>query len=146
MLDAMNILTKIVLGGAGAGLIGLGSLGATTIALAAAPAASVQQGQQAQKPDRKVIRKAVFEAEADAVGMKPADLRKGLRDGKSVEQIAAAKDLSKEQVAARMVATLRPVLDGLVDSHQITRKQADRVLDRVGKGAIPYWDGLHKKK
>jgi hypothetical protein len=147
MLGAMNhFISKIVLVGAGAGLLGLASLGAATTALAAAPAASVQQGQQVQKPDRKVIHRAVFEAEAGAVGLTPAELRKALRDGKTVQQIAAAKDLTKEQVAGRMVVTLRPVFDGLVARHEITRKQADRVLDRVGKGAIPYWDGLHRKK
>lgn len=143
----MNMISKFVLGGAGAALLGLGTLGATaTPALAAAKAAPAAQAQKPDRDARRAVARAVFEAEADALGMKPEELREALKNGKTVSQIAAAKGLTKDQVADRMAASLKPALDKLVDAHKISRAEADRVLDRIAKGHIPFWNGRHHKK
>jgi hypothetical protein len=54
--------------------------------------------------------------------------------------------MTKDQFAAKLAANLKPRLEKLVDSKAITQAQADKVLDRISKGFIPFWDGLHRRK
>ncbi len=147
----LPLISKIVLGGAGSALLGIATLGSAPVASAfdAAPAAQVSQAAKPdhkgdRKQDRRLIQEAVFEAEADALGMKPEGLREALRNGKSIEQLAQERGLTKDQVVDRTVKSLRPALDKLVDEKKITREQADRVLDRIQKGHLPGWH--HHKK
>ena len=101
-------------------------------------------------PDRHAARhavvKAVVDSEADVLGIKPEELRKDLRDGKKVADLAKAKGMTKEQFAAKLVVDIKPRLEALVDHKMITQAQADKILDRIAKGYVPFWDGIHRKK
>jgi hypothetical protein len=147
------VIGKLVLGGAGAALLAGSLLGAqATNAFAAGPtpgATPAQSTAPATKPDpsdRKFIRRAVFAAEANVLGLKPEDLRSALRSGKTVEQLAQVKDMNKEQFADRLATAAKPDFDKLVDAHKISRAQADKVLAGIRAGHIPFWNGIHHKK
>jgi hypothetical protein len=109
-------------------------------------AAGTQQPSADRHADRRAIRRAVIEAEADVLGIKPEELVKDLKAGQKVSDLAKAKGLTKEQFAARLIASLKPRLDALVDHNVITRAQADKVLDWIQKGHVPFWDGLRHRK
>lgn len=142
---------KLVLGGTGAAVLGVGLLGgsATSAFAAASPAPAASPAAPTAKhdpSDRRPVRAAVVAAEAAALDIKPEDLRAALKSGKTVEQLAQAKGMSKEQFADRLASTVKPALDKLVDAKTITRAQADRVLARIRAGHIPFWNGIHHKK
>lgn len=142
---------KLVLGGTGAAVLGVGLLGgsATSAFAAASPAPAASPAAPTAKhdpSDRRLVRAAVVAAEAAALDIKPEDLRAALKSGKTVEQLAQAKGMSKEQFADRLASTVKPALDKLVDAKTITRAQADRVLARIRAGHIPFWNGIHHKK
>ena len=109
-------------------------------------AAGTQQPSADRHSDRRAIRRAVIEAEADVLGLKPEELVKDLKAGQKVSDLAKAKGLTKEQFAARLIVNLKPRLDALVDHKVITRAQADKVLDWIQKGHVPFWDGLRHRK
>jgi hypothetical protein len=54
--------------------------------------------------------------------------------------------MTKEQFEIRLGANLRPRLEVLVDHKVITQAQRDRVLDRISKGHVPFWDGIRPPK
>ena len=147
------LLGKLVLGGAGSALLGVSLLSGGTTALAAtnppkppAVAAKADKKNHDNRQDRRQIMRAVFEAEADVLGMKPEELRKALKDGKTVAQLAAAKGLTKDQFADRLATAVKPALDKLVDAHQITAAQEQKVLAAIRAGHIPFWNGVHHRK
>jgi hypothetical protein len=146
------LIGKLVLGGAGSALLGVSLLGAqATNAFAAspsptAPAQSTAPSTKHDPSDRRLVLHAVFAAEANVLGLKPEDLRAALKSGKTVEQLAQEKGLTKEQFADRLATAVKPDLDKLVDSHKLTRQQADKVLARIRAGHIPFWNGIHHKK
>jgi hypothetical protein len=121
-----------------AGVAALLSVGAVSAATTKPPAAH---------PDRSAVRMAVIESEAEVLGVTPQTLIKDLRAGQKVSDLARDKGITQEQFEARLVANLRPRLETLVDKKVITQAQADRLLDRISKGHIPFWDGIqpHKK-
>jgi hypothetical protein len=41
---------------------------------------------------------------------------------------------------------VKPRLEALVDKKEITQAQADKVLDRISKGYVPFWNGIHHHK
>jgi uncharacterized protein YaiL (DUF2058 family) len=144
------IAVKTVSAASAAALLSLGVAG--IIAQAATPNPNhptVTAGTKATKdahPDRRAIAKAVFEAEADLLTTTPEQLRKDLKDGKKVSDLAAAKGMNKDQFAAALGKNLKPRLKALVDTKVITQTQADKALDRIAKGHVPYWNGAHHKK
>jgi len=96
---------------------------------------------------RHAVVTAVVEAEADVLGIKPEELRKDLKDGQKVSDLAKAKGMTEDQFAARLAVNLKPRLEALVDHKQITQARADRILDRIAKGHVPFWNGIrHPKK
>ena len=109
-------------------------------------AARTQQPSADRHTDRRAVRRAVIEAEADVLGIKPEELVKDLKAGQKVSDLAKAKGLTKEQFTARLIANLKPRLDALVDHKVITRAQADKVLDWIQTGHIPFWDGLRHRE
>ncbi len=109
-------------------------------------AAGTQQPSADRHADRRAIRRAVIEAEADVLGIKPEELVKDLKAGQKVSDLAKAKGMTKEQFAARLIANLKPRLDALVDHKVITRAEADKVIDWIQKGHVPFWDGLRHRK
>jgi uncharacterized protein YaiL (DUF2058 family) len=139
----MNAFTalavKLVGGGAAAAVLSMGV--ATGIAQA-----STSSSNPDPKADRHAVRMAVLESEADVLGIKPEDLRKDLKAGQKVSDLAMAKGLTQQQFATKLDASLKPMLEQLVDHKQISQAQADRVLDRIDKGHIPWWNGVHHRK
>jgi len=109
-------------------------------------AAGTQQPSADRHTDRRAVRRAVIEAEADVLGIKPEELVKDLKAGQKVSDLAKAKGLTKEQFTARLIANLKPRLDALVDHKVITRAEADKVIDWIQKGHVPFWDGLRHRK
>ncbi|SRR5712692_5128603 len=134
-----------------AGVAVLLSAGAVS-ALAASPSprptptAGATQPSTDRHADRGAIRRAVIGAEADVLGIKPETLVKDLKAGQKVSDLARDKGLTKEQFETKLIASLKPRLETLVDHKVITQAQADRVLDRIAKGYAPFWDGIHHHK
>ncbi len=144
---------KLVLGGTGAALLGVSLVGLqATSAFAAsprptaAPARSAAPASTSDRSDRRLIRHAVFGAEAAVLAMKPEDLRASLRGGKTVEQLAQARGLNKDQFADKLASAVKPELDKLVDQHKITRAQDEKVQARIRAGHVPFWQGIKHKK
>jgi hypothetical protein len=134
-----------------AGVAALLSVGAVS-ALAASPSptpkptAGTSQPSTDRHADRRAIRAAVVEAEADILGITPQTLVKDLRAGQKVSDLAKDKEITEEQFETRLVANLKPRLEALVDKKVITQAQADKVLDRIAKGHVPFWNGIHRRK
>jgi hypothetical protein len=134
-----------------AGVAALLSVGAVN-AFAASPSPTPKPTAGATQPstdrhaDRRAIRRAIVEAEADVLGLKPETLVQDLKAGQKVSDLARDKGMTKEQFETRLVASLKPRLETLVDHKVITQAQADKTLDRISKGYVPFWDGIHRKK
>jgi len=134
-----------------AGVAALLSVGAVS-AFAASPSPTPKPTAGATQPstdrhaDRRAIRRAIVEAEADVLGIKPETLVQDLRAGQKVSDLAKDKGMTKEQFETRLIASLKPRLETLVDHKVITQAQADKTLDRIAKGHVPFWDGIHRKK
>jgi len=96
------------------------------------------------RSDRRAVARAVFESEADVLGIAPRTLREDLKKGQKVSDLAKDKGMTKEQFAMKLVANVKPRLEALVDHKVITQAQADKVIDRIANGHIPFWDGLHR--
>jgi len=89
------------------------------------------------------VRDAVFEAEAAVLRIPAKAFRADLERGIPVARLAREPGLGKEQFGNRLVINLKPRLAQLVHLRVITKAQADRVIDRMARGNIPWWDGLH---
>lgn len=122
----------------GAGLAALLSIGAVS--------ASTTSQSPSSHPGRQAVRAAVIEAEADVLGIPSQTLAKDLKAGQKVSDLARDKGITEEQFETRLAANLKPRLEALVDRKVITQAQADKVLDRISKGHIPFWNGLHPRK
>jgi len=146
-----GVAVKVVGGAATAALLSLGLAGGLAQAASPSPSPSPSTATgpgatQDSRADRRAVVAAVVESEADVLGIKPEELRKDLKAGQKVSDLAKAKGMDKAQFTARLIASLKPRLERLVDHKQITQAQADRVLDRISKGNVPFWDGRHHKK
>ena len=134
-----------------AGVAALLSMGAVS-AFAASPSpnptpkAGTTQPSTDRHADARAVRRAVIEAEADVLGIKPETLVKDLKAGQKVSDLAKDKGMTQEQFETKLVANLKPRLEVLVDKKVITQAQADKVLDRISKGHIPFWNGIHRRK
>ena len=143
------LAVKTIGAGTAAALLSLGV--AAGLAQAASPspnpstAASAKGAKHDARTDRRLILLAVVEAEADVLHITPGQLRDDLKHGQTVADLAKDRGMTKEQFAAKLVANLKPRLEALVDHKQITQAQADKVLDRISKGFIPFWNGIHHR-
>ena len=127
------VAVKAVGAAAAAAILGLG------VVQAASPTPTNHD-----RGDRRAIARAVFESEADVLGIAPKTLREDLRNGQKVSDLARDKGLTKEQFETKLIASVKPRLATLVDHKVITQAQADKVIDRISKGFVPFWDGLHR--
>lgn len=135
----MNPFAALAVKAAGAaGVAALLSIGAVS--------ASTAKPSTHAHPDRHAVRAAVIESEADVLGITPQTLVKDLKAGQKVSDLARDKGISQEQFETRLVANLKPRLETLVDKKVITQAQADKILDRISKGHIPFWNGVHPRK
>jgi hypothetical protein len=79
------------------------------------------------------LRMQILDGLADALGMTQSELRQGLRDGKSIADLAKTNGKSLDDVRKALKATAKARLDKAVKDEDLTQKQADRLLDRVGE-------------
>ena len=144
------LAVKTVGAGTAAALLSLGVAGGLAQAASPTPNPSPAASANPTKPDphkdRRLIFAAVFESEADVLHITPAQLREDLRQGQKVSDLAKDRGMTKDQFAARLSEVLKPRLEALVDKKEITQAQADKVLDRISKGYVPFWDGIHHHK
>ena len=123
------------------------SLGvAATYAQAAKPVPTPAAAKHHDPSDHAFVARAIFESEADVLKLTPQRLRADLRNGQTIADLAKAKGMNKDQFAAALNTILGPRLQALVANHTITQKQADKIVDRISKGHIPFWNGIHQHK
>ena len=142
------IAVKTIGAGAAAALISLGIAGSLAQAASPNPTPSSSTAAPAKTDthkDRRAIRLAILESEADVLHLTPAQLREYLRQGQKVSDLAKDRGMNKDQFAVALAANLKPRLETLVEHKVITQPQADKVLDRIAKGHIPFWNGIHHK-
>jgi hypothetical protein len=124
----------------------IGAAGVAALLSVGAVSASTAKPTTNAHPDRHAVRAAVIESEADVLGIAPQTLVQDLKAGQKVSDLARDKGITQEQFEARLGASLKPRLETLVDKKVITQAQADRLLDRISRGHIPFWNGLHSRK
>ena len=131
-----------------AALLGAGVVNAASPSPSPTSPAATSKTQPAndRHADRRAIRRAIIESEADILGIKPEQLVKDLKAGQKVSDLAKDRGMTKEQFAARLAVNLKPRLEALVDHKVITQAQADKVLDRIAHDYVPFWDGIHHRK
>jgi membrane-bound lytic murein transglycosylase B len=144
------LAVKTIGAGTAAALLSLGVAGVLAQAASPTPKPTPAAATAPAKPDphkdRRAIAVAVFESEADVLHITPAQLREDLRQGQKVSDLAKDRGMTKDQFAAKLAVSVKPRLATLVEKKQITQAQADKVLDRISKGYIPFWDGIHHRK
>ena len=138
------VAVKTIGAAAAAAILSLGVVQAAGPAPAPTPSASTKAPATDHRSDRRAIARAVFESEADVLGITPKTLRADLKKGQKVSDLAKDKGLTKEQFETTLIAGVKPRLAALVDRKVITQAQADKVVDRISKGYVLFWDGLHR--
>jgi hypothetical protein len=138
------VAVKTVSAVAAAAILGLGVVQAAGPTPAPTPSTSTKAPATDHRSDRRAIARAVFESEADVLGITPKTLREDLRKGQKVSDLARDKGMTKEQFETKLIASVKPRLAALVDHKVITQAQADKVIDRISQGYVPFWDGLHR--
>jgi hypothetical protein len=143
------VAVKVVGGGAAAALLSLGLAGG--LAQAASPSPSPSPSTAApstadRHADRRLVVQAVVESEAVVLGIPEGTLISDLKKGQKVSDLARDKGMDKAQFTTRLIASLKPRLAQLVEHKQITQARADRIIDRISKGNVPFWDGRHHRK
>ena len=141
---------KTIGAGTAAALLSLGVAGVLAQAASPSPKPTPAAATTPAKPDphkvRRAIALAVFDSEADVLHVTPAQLKEDLRQGQKVSDLAKDRGMTKDEFAAKLAASVKPRLETLVDKKGITQAQADKVLDRISKGYVPFWDGIHHRK
>src|ERR1700693_413409 len=79
------------------------------------PSASTKVPATDHRTDRRAIARAVFESEADVLGITPKTLREDLRKGQKVSDLARDKGITKEQFETKLIASVKPRLETLLD-------------------------------
>lgn len=144
------IAVKTVGAGSAAALLSLAVAGG--LAQAASPnptpkpSASANHAIPDPRKDRRAVALAVLESEADVLGISPKVLRTDLKQGQKISVLARDKGMTKESFAAALAISLKSRLAQLVGHKVITQAHADRVVDRISRGHIPFWNGLHPRK
>lgn len=149
-MNPLSVFAVKLVGGAGAAaLLTLGLAGgiaqASSGSASPTPAAGSNHRLPDPRSDHRAVARAVFESEADVLGITPKTLRQDLRKGLKVSDLARDKGMTEEQFETRLIASVKSRLEGLVSQKVITQAQADRVLDRIAKGHIPFWNGVHHR-
>ena len=79
-------------------------------------------------------------AAAAALGISEEQLKTDLRNGQSLSQIAASKNVSEATFRAKLIEGLKPALDKAVSNKRITAAQEQTILDRLKTGNLPLWN------
>jgi hypothetical protein len=85
---------------------------------------------------------ALVAAAASALGITPQQLQTDLKNGMTLSQIAAAQKppVTEAQFRAKLIASLKPLLDQAVTDKKLTSAQEQKILQRLQTGPIPFWD------
>jgi hypothetical protein len=137
---------KLLGSGAAAAVLSMGVAGTLAQAATPSPSPTTSTSTTDRHADRKLVRQAVLESEADVLGIPEGTLIADLKKGQKVSDLANDRHMTKDEFAKKLDATLKPRLEQLVDHKQLTQARADRILDRISKGNIPFWDGIHRRK
>jgi hypothetical protein len=144
------LAVKTIGAGTAAALLSLGVAGGLAQAASPSPKPTPPAATKPTKPDphkdRRAIFVAVFESEADGRHITPAQLRQDLRQGQKVSDLAKDLGMTHDQFAAKLAASVKPRLEALVEKNLITQARADKALDRISKGYVPFWNGVHHRK
>jgi hypothetical protein len=81
------------------------------------------------------------EKAADYLGMDAADVRKALRDGKSLADLAKDKGKSVDGLEQTLRDTIRADADKAVDDGVLTKEQADRIATKLGSAVDDLVEG-----
>lgn len=138
------VAVKALGAAAATAILSLGVVQAASPTPTPSPSASTKAPATDHRADRRAIARAVFESEADVLGIAPKTLRADLKKSQKVSDLARDKGLTKEQFETKLIVSVKPRLAALVDHKVITQAQADKVVDRISKGYVPFWDGLHR--
>jgi len=138
----------LVGGGTAAGLhLASTTSSATTAPIVAAsptpPSSQGAAGTQQQAANR-AVRQAVLQGEAQVLGITPKQLSADLKQGTTVQQLAAQKGIGQQQFQAQLVQDVQPLLDKEVTAGTLTQAQKQQALERLGK-TIPNWTAAPKK-
>ena len=81
-------------------------------------------------------------AAAAALGVSETQLKSDLAAGKTLSQIAAAKNppVTEAQFRTRLIAQLTPLLDTAVKDNKLTKAQEAAILQHLQTGPIPFWN------
>jgi lambda repressor-like predicted transcriptional regulator len=83
----------------------------------------------------------LMETAADYLGMDEADVRAALRDGKSLADVARDKGKSVDGLKQALRNAIRKDADEAVEDGVLTKKQADRLVEKFGNGVDKLVDG-----
>jgi hypothetical protein len=83
-------------------------------------------------------RRAALQAEAQVLGISLKELNADIKAGKTVQQLAAAKNLSQDQFRAQFDQALKGMLDKEVAAGTLTSAQEQKAIARLD-AAIPNW-------
>jgi polyhydroxyalkanoate synthesis regulator phasin len=76
----------------------------------------------------------LLDTAADYLGMDAGDVREALRDGKSLADLADAKGKSVDELVQALRDELRHDADQAVEDGALTKKQADRLVEKFSAG------------
>ena len=87
-------------------------------------------------------------AAASALGVSETQLKTDLAAGKSLSDIAGAKNptMTEAQFRTNLIAKLKPLLDAAVTSKKLTATQEQAIIQRLQTGPIPMWNKSIKHK
>jgi len=105
-------------------------------------------GHPGDKPTTGAYMPQLLTAAASALGISETQLKADLANGKSLSQIAAAKNppVTEAQFRASLIAKLKPLLDTAVTNKKLTATQEAAILQRLHTGPIPFWNAPIKHR
>lgn len=93
----------------------------------------------AANPAARLVNQAVIQAEAQVLGLTPADLVRSTRQGVTVHQLATQRGIGQADFDARFATAVSAILDQDVQEGQLTPQQKQQALQRLGR-RVPNWD------
>jgi hypothetical protein len=86
----------------------------------------------------------VFAAAAEQLGMTVEELRAALTDGTSILDLAKAKGLDPDAFTASVVAAVKAEIESAVTAGDLTREQADRILEDLEEHVAAHLAATHQ--
>ena len=122
---AIGAAALVVVGGGVGGA--LAASGPSTVAKAQGATTAAELGHFR----RHAIRRGIFRAAADYLGLTPRELLQQLRSGKSLAEIATAQGKAVDGLETAILDAVKKRLDAAVANNRITSAREQTLLDRV---------------